>query len=398
MTAPVPDPAATTRRCPFSPPTEYEQLRESGEIGTFALPSGRTAYLLTRASDVRAALTDERLSSSVNAPPPREGGGEVPGWFFGLDGSEHAAVRSVLTGHFTARAARDLAPAAERLVEEQLDTLATVGTEVDLVQDFCRPVARGLVRRVLGTGEADDAAVDDALETMESPEADDREWEEAVFAAWRASRLTVARDDLDRDGLIARLRADGRLTMEELATVSVSLRIGGGLPVIHFLAMALRLLLEREEVRRGVLQGDTRRAVHELLRYVPTNNLGVVRVAATAVEIGGSTVPEGTVVFASLPTANRDDDVVAAPEVLDLARPQGGHLTFGHGPHRCLGQHLAVVVAELALVRFAQRFPAACVAVPSDRLPAVDSATTHGVTGLPVLLHGPTPVGAPGHG
>ncbi|MCC2335088.1 cytochrome P450 [Cellulomonas wangsupingiae] len=383
---PVPLPELTTRRCPFAPPREYEELRDRGDVGLLTFPGGSTAYLLTRDADVRAALTDERLSSSINAAPPREGGGEVPGWFFGLDGPDHAAVRSVVVPHFTARAARTLTPRVAEMVDDTLDDLVAGPGHADLVAEYCVPLARRMMRLTLGTSEADHRALTEAIERMESPELDQDAWRAAVFDAWRAAHAVAASDDLDPAGVVARLRADSRLTHDELSSVLVSLQIGGDVPVVQFLAMALRLLLESPDARDGLLAGPHDVAVHELLRYVPSNNLGVVRRVTAPLVLGGTHLPEGAVVFSSPPVANRDREQYADAESLDLARTPHRHLSFGHGAHRCLGQHLAVVLAERALVGFVHRFPEARISVAADDLASVDSATTHGLSTLPVGL------------
>ncbi|MFF6984380.1 cytochrome P450 [Streptomyces sp. NPDC008343] len=54
---------------------------------------------------------------------------------------------------------------------------------------------------------------------------------------------------------------------------------------------------------------------------------------------------------------NRDLDHFADPDALDLTRSPAGHLTFGHGLHRCLGQRLAPAEIRIALPALLRRFP-----------------------------------------
>jgi cytochrome P450 len=58
-----------------------------------------------------------------------------------------------------------------------------------------------------------------------------------------------------------------------------------------------------------------------------------------------------------LPTANRDPDVFAAPDVFDIDRPAAAHLGFGHGAHRCIGAGLALAQAEAAVRTLFERHP-----------------------------------------
>ncbi len=68
-------------------------------------------------------------------------------------------------------------------------------------------------------------------------------------------------------------------------------------------------------------------------------------------------IPAGQLVFASLPTGNRDPEFVDAPEVLDIGRGAPGHLAFGHGVHHCLGAPLARMEMQIAFPALLRRFP-----------------------------------------
>ena len=66
------------------------------------------------------------------------------------------------------------------------------------------------------------------------------------------------------------------------------------------------------------------------------------------VEIAGVSIPAGQLVFASLPSGNRDDEFIERPEVFDITRGAMGHLAFGHGVHHCLGAPLARMEMQIA--------------------------------------------------
>lgn len=68
-------------------------------------------------------------------------------------------------------------------------------------------------------------------------------------------------------------------------------------------------------------------------------------------------IPAGRLVFASLPTANRDPQFIAEPEQLDISRGAPGHLAFGHGVHHCLGAPLARMEMQTAFPALLRRFP-----------------------------------------
>jgi cytochrome P450 len=65
------------------------------------------------------------------------------------------------------------------------------------------------------------------------------------------------------------------------------------------------------------------------------------RTAASECELGGQRIGEGDKVVVSFTSANRDEAVFADPGGFDIRRRPNPHLVFGHGPHFCLGAHLA---------------------------------------------------------
>jgi cytochrome P450 len=97
-------------------------------------------------------------------------------------------------------------------------------------------------------------------------------------------------------------------------------------------------------------------AVDEVMRLVGAVS-GVPRIALEDAEIDGWLIPAGTVVFASVASANRDESTFDDPLVFDITAEREGHLTFGGGPHYCLGVHLARAEMEEALRILAARLP-----------------------------------------
>jgi cytochrome P450 len=83
-------------------------------------------------------------------------------------------------------------------------------------------------------------------------------------------------------------------------------------------------------------------AVEEMLRWW-TPVMTFRRTAATDCEIGGQPIRAGDKVVVSFTSANRDEAVFAEPDRFDIGRQPNPHLVFGHGPHFCLGAHLARV-------------------------------------------------------
>ena len=90
-------------------------------------------------------------------------------------------------------------------------------------------------------------------------------------------------------------------------------------------------------------------AVEELLRYDSPLETATERYAREDMVIAGQTIPRGALVFAVLASANRDDRQFDRPDVLDIARQDNRHLSFGQGVHYCLGAPLARLEGQIAI-------------------------------------------------
>ena len=101
-------------------------------------------------------------------------------------------------------------------------------------------------------------------------------------------------------------------------------------------------------------------------------------------EIAGVTIRRGEAVFASLPSANHDPRVFEDPDVLDFRREHNPHLAFGHGPHVCLGAHLARLELQVALDSLLGAFPGLALAVLAEEIPWKIGLTVRGPESLPV--------------
>jgi cytochrome P450 len=90
------------------------------------------------------------------------------------------------------------------------------------------------------------------------------------------------------------------------------------------------------------------------------------------------------VAIVSLPSANRDPDFVADPDLFAVTRQPQAHLTFGHGIHQCIGQQLARLEMSVALPALLQRFPTLSLAASQDDLSFRGNGPVNGVRQLPV--------------
>jgi cytochrome P450 len=97
-------------------------------------------------------------------------------------------------------------------------------------------------------------------------------------------------------------------------------------------------------------------AIEEGLRWEPPI-LFLIRKTAHATELDGIPIPEGADINVCIGAANRDEGRYVEPDRFDISRDPHQHLTFGFGPHMCLGMHLARMETRVALANLLDRLP-----------------------------------------
>ena len=127
-------------------------------------------------------------------------------------------------------------------------------------------------------------------------------------------------------------------------------------------------------------------AVEELLRYLLLSPTGMlVRAAVEDVELGGQLIRAGETVAVLHHVANRDPTLYECPNELDLTRRDAvKHMSFGAGPHFCLGAGLARLELTTALTQLTQRLPGLRLAVPPAEVPWKEGGLQRGPATLPV--------------
>jgi len=181
----------------------------------------------------------------------------------------------------------------------------------------------------------------------------------AEFYDWAAEllerRRSDPRDDLISTLLAARYEGD-RLDDAELVNLVLNVLVGGVDTTQSQLAHAMRLLAEHPSQWKA-LRADPRLAapaVEEALRHEPITPF-TARIALEDIEFRGVSFPAGTVVLVAAASANRD----GAEEGFDITaeRDLGKPLTFGAGPHYCLGANLARAEMQEGLHFLSERMP-----------------------------------------
>ncbi|MFD5000857.1 cytochrome P450 [Streptomyces buecherae] len=383
----------TKRSCPFDPPDGYTPLREQERITRMSYPDGTPGWLITRHAEAKELLTHKSFSArqeGIISPVPTElayEGPADPGAFAKTDDPVHSKYRKLVTGFFTVRRTRQLAPMIERIVHEQLDDLEEAGPGADLVEVFTESVPSRVMCEMIGVPESERKSLQRHVETLGRLSTTVPEALAAVSGmSGFLARFVPSRMNDPRDDILGDLIRGGQLTERELMGVTATLITGAFDTTGNMLAMGVFTLLEHPD-QLAKLQEDPElmgAAVEELLRFLTISHLGASRWALEDVEFAGQTIKKGEVVTVALPAVNRDPARYENPDQLDIGRTDHGHLGLGHGVHQCLGQHLARTILRVGYEALFDRFPTLRLAVPADEVPMRDDCVHYGPRSLRV--------------
>jgi cytochrome P450 len=280
------------------------------------------------------------------------------------DGEEHARHRAPFVAPFRVGAVRDrfagpVAAEADRLTE----ALAPAG-RAELRRSFAGPLAASIVTRALGL-RVDEAATvlawyDEIVAAVTEITAGGTRTQagERAFAELRA-RLEYVIADRENPSLLAAAAADTALTEREIVSNAAVLLFGGIETTEGMIANAALLVLAHpEELARVRAHPELLdNAIEESLRLEPAAAV-VDRYATADVELGGASISSGELVRVSITAANRDPAVFKDPDRFVIGRVDTRrHLAFAHGPHVCVGVHLARLEARTALATLLARLP-----------------------------------------
>ncbi|MFE6056851.1 cytochrome P450 [Kitasatospora sp. NPDC056446] len=309
-------------------------------------------------------------------------------------------VRSLIASVFTARRVAELRPAVEGAVARLLDEMAEQGADgsaVDFMDAFAFRLPVGVVCELLGVPERDryrfrrlasDLTV--ALEMFQPLDglavADKAAVElSRYFLELAGERAADPRDDLVTD--LARIAAEdeARLSVEELLANLVLLLIAGFETTTNLLGNGLAVLFRHPGIADGLRGGAVTPAgfTDEVLRFDAPIQATSRIALAEGLAVEGLPIPPGAVLTLLIGSANHDPARYERPEVFDPTRTDSQPLSFGGGPHFCLGSQLARMEAEVALPALLDRFPRLAPGGPATRR---DRLVLRGFETLPVTV------------
>ena len=321
------------------------------------------AWFVTRRD---LALQVMRDPGSYTVDDPRFSTAQVVGpSMLSLDGAEHRSHRDPFARPFRLDAVTTrFAEIVEREVD-RLIALIELDGSADLRAGLAGPLSVEVMVQALGLEETDPVealawysaivAEVTAITAGAAPDGSGRE----AFECLRASVEPALDRDPARSLVAAAASEAGGLSREQVASNAAVLLFGGIETTEAMIANAFLHLLAND-TERALVQADSKLlagAVEESLRLEPAAAV-IDRYATRDMELAGVPIRQGDLVTLSLAGANRDPGVFADPDRFDVRRDNVNlQVGFAHGPHVCLGMHLARLETRVALGRALERLP-----------------------------------------
>lgn len=284
------------------------------------------------------------------------------------DADEHRKRRGLISKAFTPKSLQTWKPKIESIVQEIVDELGTK-QEIDIVSDFAIPIPVMVISELLGVPTADRNQI--------------KEWSNILFLPYHSAEL----DELNRkkaeaiilfqeyllpivqekrkspqDDIISDLTKvsynNESLSDSDIVNACIGLLGAGNETTTLLLTNTFYCLLIDQPNLYEELKANPSlipQAIEEVLRY--RFFIALDRKITEDIELFGVEMKAGESIIAWISSANRDENQFPHAEQFDIHRPGNDkHLTFGKGPHFCLGAPLARLEAKIALEAFINKF------------------------------------------
>src|SRR6185369_8071198 len=342
----------------------------------YVLSHGQPQVVVGRYADVHKVFSDtETFASEMPRGPGWEQFNKVMDAQFvtQMDGEQHARVRRLLMPAFSSRRIEQLQTSITGIVDGMLDQIEKNGPEFDAMKDLGAHLVVDALLTAMVDMDPRRKAIFVAFHDLipgttyvkpgeawapELRRAFDRTMEEIKVII--DERRVSPRPDFISDLVNARDAGD-KLTDRELfdqifglcgGSLSATSRAAGG---------ALYLLYTHDDQRRELIANPSLipEAIEECLRLGSNGYFTFPRVATRDTEVGGTRILKGMVVRPSPLAPNYDPDVFPEPLRFDIHRKPKRILSFGAGPHHCIGNILGRTTITIAITRLLARFPKA---------------------------------------
>ncbi len=343
----------------------WEALRRLRSHGPLVWVETHGGFWAATGHEVVLAIAQDwsAFSSAEGVAIPRPGPEVIP-YIVPLetDPPRQRAYRRQANPYLTARAVAVHEDAIRDIADELIDHFAFRG-DCDLVKDFARRFPGTVFfRHVIGCDEEEFRRAEPIARDISFEPPGTARWTAAVngLRAWASALVDERRRTLSVDDVVnavVHLADDGEGFVDHEVSSGVQVLVQGGIGTSASAISSTMLLLCRDrDLQERVRREPTLipRLIEESLRLETPVPL-MFRTATCDATVAGQHIKRRDKVGMFFGAANRDPDVFDHPDEVDLDRPHYRHLTFGAGPHRCIGSNLARLQIRVAIEQLVSR-------------------------------------------
>tara|TARA_B100001559_G_scaffold300398_1_gene286484 strand:- start:3389 stop:4690 length:1302 start_codon:yes stop_codon:yes gene_type:complete len=285
-----------------------------------------------------------------------------------LDPPDHSRIRKLVQYGFTNRYITSLEPEIIKIVEDCLDKVHNQDS-FDLIEDLAKPLPAIVIAKMMGLPNEDldqfQAWSEDLLVGVGgigTSKEDIKKSGDAYEALIRYfEKIILSRKNSPGDDFIGKLilaeEAGEKLNIKEMYGTCLLLLIAGHETTTRLIGNGMFTLFNHLD-QMNHLQNNFElipNAIEEMLRYEPPVH-ATVRFAENEMIYDEKTYKRGTAFAISIAGANRDPETNKNPNEFDITREDIKHISFGYGPHMCIGASLARIESRIAFECLFKRF------------------------------------------
>ena len=286
-----------------------------------------------------------------------------------LDPPDHSRIRKLVQYGFTNRYISSLEPEIKSVVDGCLDKIHNQDS-FDLIEDLAKPLPAIVIAKMMGLPDKD-------LDQFQS-------WSEDLLVG--VGGIGTSKEDIKKSGdayeslinyfeeiILERKNSPGedfigklikaeeegdKLNIKEMYGTCLLLLIAGHETTTRLIGNGMYTLFRHQEQFNHLKNNFDLipNAIEEMLRYEPPVH-ATVRFAENDMTYDEKSYKRGTAFAVSIAGANRDPEANNNPNEFNILREEIKHISFGYGPHMCIGASLARIESRIAFEVLFDRYP-----------------------------------------
>ncbi len=369
------------------------ELRRSKPVAWTQAWDDRGFWSVTRYSDICTVLNDPKIFSSeaygsqmptdphmYDTPEQRKAGGVglIPTF---TDGKIHDDIRRAVHKPFGPAQVAKLSELCQKVCDQLIDEVIDKG-ECEFVSEVAAKVPMYIICMMLGLPREDWEEMHRYVNSVinnEDPDAQlgkdpvdtlriAQKWQIDYLRDAIRARRAAPTDDLISRSANAKI-GDDLIPEDNILWWCWSFVVGGFETSRNVISEGLLALInhpDQAELLRNEPERD-REAAEEMVRWT-TPSPQMMRTAMQDTELAGQPIKKGDWLIAWLASANRDETIFESPYKFDITRSPNRHLSFGYGPHNCIGRYIALLETRLIMATILRRLKNIEVAGNVDRV------------------------------